>query len=118
MKVLVDTSVWIGHLRLSNNELIDLLQERRVLIHSAVVGELACGHISKREQFLNDLFLLPKAIEASPLEVIKFINDHKLYGKGLGWIDVQLLTSAILSEATLMTLDKRLQRYSEMIIKS
>jgi predicted nucleic acid-binding protein len=105
---LIDTSVWIHHFRSSAPELVDLLSQRRVLIHSAVMGELACGNLPSRNQVISDLQLLPKAKEAEPEEVLKLLNERQLYGKGLGWVDLQLLASALLSDAILFTYDKRL----------
>ena len=82
---LVDTSVWIDHLRRPEETLLELLKDRRVLTHSAVIGELACGQIPKRDLFLTDLSLLPQVKEATSEEVLHLIDTHKLYGKGLGW---------------------------------
>jgi predicted nucleic acid-binding protein len=109
-RFLVDTSVWIDHLRSPSEQLIGLLKQRRALVHSAVVGELACGYLLNRNEFLSSLSRLPAAKEASPDDVLELIEKRKLYGKGLGWIDAQLIASAILSDVLLLTYDKRLNQ--------
>ena len=111
MRVLVDTSVWIEHLRAPQHELTNLLIGRTVLIHSAIIGELACGNLSKRKQFLADLQLLPRAVEATVEDSLLFLEQARLFGKGLGWIDIQLLVSAKLSNAEILTYDKSLKKY-------
>ena len=106
---LVDTSVWITHFRHPAKELIEHLEHRLVLTHSAVIGELACGSIPKRKIFLQDLLLLPRCQEASFEEVLQLIDQHHLFGIGLSWVDMQLLASALLSNAILLTHDKKLK---------
>jgi predicted nucleic acid-binding protein len=107
-RYVIDTSVWIEHLRKGEEQLAPLLRERRALTHSAVIGELACGLLPKRSQFLADLQLLPRAQEAATDEVLHLIEERRLFGKGLGWVDAQLVASALLSDACLLTHDKRL----------
>jgi len=109
MKTLVDTSVWIAHLKKASPELQELLAERSVLGHSAVIGELACGGIKNRDEFLGNLKVLPRAVEASHEEVLELIEIESLSGLGLGYIDVQLLASALISGVELLTFDKALQ---------
>lgn len=109
-KVLVDTSVWVRHLKSPYEDLISLLKSRRVLTHSAVIGELVCGGILYRENVFNDLLSLPRAAEASFEETIEFVRNHKLASKGLGWIDIQLLASAAVSDAEILSLDKKLMK--------
>lgn len=79
--------------------------------HTAVIGELACGHLPNRKQFLDDLQLLPRAKEATFVEALDFIERRKLFESGLGWVDIGLLASARLSDATVLTHDKRLKRF-------
>lgn len=109
---LVDTSVWIAHIRSPQAELVQLLTARCVLMHSTVIGELACGNLPMRHQFIQDLLLLPRAVEASAQEVLQLIERRRLYGKGLGWVDLQLLASASLSGSKILTYDKTLARFS------
>ena len=106
--VLVDTSVWIAHFREGQPLLADLLCEGLVLMHPFVTGELACGNLRNRRSVLSDLGQLPVAQRASDLEVMHLIDSHRLWGRGLGWIDVHLLAAAVLSNCRLWTLDRRL----------
>ena len=115
MKVLVDTSIWIDHINAANSELIDLLERRLVLIHSTVIGELACGNFKNRQQRMGDFKLLARASEATDDEVLEMIEFRKLYGKGLSWVDAQLLASAALSAAALWTADKNLRKLAAEI---
>ena len=97
--VLVDTSVWIAHLREVQSDLVDLLGDGLVLMHPFVAGELACGNLRKRAAMLADLAALPKATRASDDEVVRFVEDRKLWGRGLGWMDAHLLAAALISNA-------------------
>ena len=106
--VLVDTSVWISHLRDSNSYLEELLNEGIVLCHPFIMGELACGNIINRNEILSLLKSLPMANIAAHDEVLKFIEDRKLARKGLGYLDVHLLASSILSDSVIWSLDKKL----------
>jgi hypothetical protein len=106
--VLADTSVWIAHFREGQPVLADLLSDGLVLMHPFVVGELACGNLSRRTPILSDLTTLPVATRASDDEVMRLVEDRRLWSKGLGWIDAHLLASALLSHCRLWTLDKRL----------
>jgi predicted nucleic acid-binding protein len=108
--VLVDTSVWVKHLRDGEPVLGDLLEDGHVTCHPFVVGELACGNLKKRTEILGLLQTLPMALCAEHGEVLRFIEDHRLMAKGLGFIDMHLLASALLSGVQLWTLDKRLQQ--------
>jgi len=107
--VLVDTSVWISHLRFGEPRLAELLQEGLVLMHPAVMGELACGNLRKRQAFLSDLAELQGAVSASDEEALLFIESRKLWGRGIGWIDAHLLASSRLSDSFFWTLDERLK---------
>jgi len=106
--VLVDTSVWVDHLRRGNKLLAEHLQEARVLCHPFVIGELACGNLKHREEVLSLLFALPRVPVARDDEVLAFVETNRLMGRGLGWIDMHLLASTRLGHTTLWTLDKRL----------
>jgi predicted nucleic acid-binding protein len=107
--ILVDTSVWIDHLRKSNARLKALLGVGQVLVHSFVVGELALGNLRQRDVILRSLRDLPQAVSAGDGEVLGFIERNALFGLGIGYVDAQLLASARLSVALLWTHDKRLQ---------
>ncbi len=106
--ILVDTSVWIDHLRTGNRRLQALLGDVEVLTHPFVVGELACGARYNRDEVLSLLRVLPEADAAEHAEVMSFLERERLYGRGIGWIDAHLLASARLSDAPLWTLDRRL----------
>lgn len=113
--VLVDTSVWVEHLRKGNNHLAALLEESRAVCHSFVIGELACGNLKNREEILKLLKALDGAALAEHEEVMRFIETHELMGKGLGYIDMHLLASARLSQIPLWTLDKRLDEAASLL---
>jgi len=106
--ILVDTSVWVEHLRHGLPRLATLLQDGEVLIHPWVIGELACGTLSNRRQVLELLQGLPAATVASDAEVLLLIERDQLMGRGIGYIDVHLLASARLSHCCLWTQDRRL----------
>ena len=109
--ILVDTSIWIDHLRTGNNQLADLLTHSQVLAHPFVIGELACGYLRKREEILTLLNDLPQSPIASPAEALHFIEHNQLMGKGIGYIDVHLLAASALAESTLLwTADKQLKK--------
>lgn len=110
--VLVDTSVWVSHLSKGNAELEGLLNNGHVVCHPFIVGELACGNIKNRAVILSLIQALPIAIEAGHEEVMRFIEDYTLMGRGLGYIDIHLLASALLTRVPIWTLDKKLNEVS------
>jgi predicted nucleic acid-binding protein len=110
---LVDTSVWIEHFRQRTSDLTNLLLEGLVLTHPFVSGELACGNLKDRDEVLSDLNALPSVEVATDAEVLRLIEDRKLWGRGLGWVDIHLLASALLSRCRLWSADKRLQRVAD-----
>jgi hypothetical protein len=111
----VDTSVWVSHLREGNKELAELLDDGSVLCHPFIIGELACGNLKDRAVILSYLKLLPLSIEAEPEEVLSFIEDNRLMGQGLGYVDVHLITSAVLTGVSLWTFDKKLSQASNSL---
>lgn len=113
--ILVDSSIWIDHLRASNPKLESLLVARRVTMHPWVVGELACGNLAHREYRLDLLKLMPQATVASDDEVLFFIDKHGIAGKGIGYIDMHLLASAALGSLKIWTRDKRLGEVAELL---
>ena len=107
--ILVDTSVWVDHLRSGNARLAELLERGAVLGHPFVVGEIACGSLTDRGAILALLQHLPMAAVAEPEEVLVFLTRHKLHGKGIGYVDTHLLASTALTGGTkLWTRDRRL----------
>ena len=110
---LVDTSIWVDHLRRGNDELRVLLNSGEALCHPFIIGELACGSIGSRSEVLDLLKALPQSAIAEHDEVLHFLHEKRLYGRGLGWIDLHLLASASLSKAKLWTTDRELKRAAE-----
>jgi predicted nucleic acid-binding protein len=109
MMVLADTSIWIDHFRRSDLRLVQLLENGDIAMHPFVIGELLLGHVPKIVEMIDDLNTLPKAMVASPEEVLKFIADRKLPGSGIGYVDAHLLAAAALTPETFVwTRDKRL----------
>jgi len=108
--VLVDTSVWVQHLRQGSPALARLLNDGQVVCHSFVVGELACGNLRNRSEILVLLNSLPRAETATHEEILQFIDTNRLMGKGLGYVDIHLLASAVLTGVEFWTLDKRLRQ--------
>ncbi len=107
--ILVDTSVWVDHLRASDTALATLLDAAAVLAHPFVIGELALGNLRQREIVLNALSDLPRASVATDAEVLHFIDRHALSGRGIGYVDAHLLAAVRLTAAAeLWTKDKRL----------
>jgi hypothetical protein len=107
--ILVDTSVWVGHLRTGDKALTGLLDAGMVLAHPFVIGELALGNLRQRELVLGALSDLPPTNIATDAEVLHFIDRHALFGRGVGYIDIHLLAAVRLTAgAALWTHDQRL----------
>ena len=113
---IVDTSVWIDHLRHGDDELSTLLDEGMVLIHPYVLGEIACGSLAQRETVLGHLRHLPEAPLATESEVHHLLERHRLQGRGLGWIDLHLLASARLAAVPLVTRDRALREAAQSLL--
>ena len=113
--VLVDTSVWVAHLRATDAGLVDLLTDGEVACHPFIVGELACGNLKNRTEILSLLEALPMVAAAEQEEVLAFIEAHSLMGKGRGYVDVHLLASVALSRLPIWTLDKKLEQVADML---
>lgn len=109
--ILIDTSVWIDHLRQSDPALTDLLTQNQVLAHPFVIGELALGNARQTDNLIRWLSGLPQPVVASNQEVMHLIRREALAGSGIGFVDVHLLASTRLTPgATLWTRDKRLAK--------
>ena len=109
MTILADTSIWIDHLRSSNPHLSFLLDQGQIAIHPMVIGELACGNLPDRFNMLEHLEGLPQVSRATDVEVLFFIEQHQLMGKGIGYIDAHLLAATMFDrDARLWTRDRRL----------
>jgi predicted nucleic acid-binding protein len=107
--VLVDTSVWISHLQSGDTPLWRLLEEGKVILHPFIIGELACGNLKNRREIISLLKTLAGAVTAGHEEVLQFIEDQRLMGSGLGYVDVHLLASARLTAVPLWTNDRNLR---------
>ena len=111
MRVLADTSVWIDHFRSDNDQLAELLTAFSVVTHPFVVGELACGNLRNRAPVVEHLHRLPGTTVASDIEVLAFIENNRLMGRGIGYVDAHLLAAAALMDSALiLTRDRRLKR--------
>lgn len=109
--ILVDTSVWVDHLRSGNPVLSKLLEQNRVVMHPMVLGELACGSLQNRQQLMQLWQGLESLQAVNHDEALYFIEHNGLTGKGIGYVDVHLLASVALVAGTkLWTMDKRLSR--------
>ena len=109
--ILVDTSVWIDHLSVGEDRLDALLNGGRVMAHPFVIGELACGNIHNRAEVLKLLKNLPQAPVASQEEMLFFIDNNKLMGRGIGFIDAHLMAATAMADSSrIWTRDKRLER--------
>jgi predicted nucleic acid-binding protein len=112
--ILVDTSIWIDHFRSTDLALSRALQDGRVLVHPFVLGELALGMIAVRDVALTYLSQLPAPPTAAPAEILDLIERRRLHGSGIGYVDVHLLASTLLSPgARLWTHDRRLADLAE-----
>ncbi len=110
--ILVDTSVWVNHLRKGSDELVSLLQGVEVATHPFIIGELSCGNLRNRKTILELLTELPRVTIAEHEEVRELVESRKLMGSGIGWLDAHLLASALLSRTPLWTADKKLRSLS------
>jgi predicted nucleic acid-binding protein len=108
--ILTDSSVWIQFFRAGDRELRTLLEEGRVVMHDFVLGELACGNLRDRGRTIADLRLLPRIAAATTDETLSLIANHRLHGRGLGWIDAHLLAAALLARCEIYTRDRALAK--------
>jgi predicted nucleic acid-binding protein len=112
--ILVDSSVWIDYLRHGNGRLAALLVKSEVWTHPFVIGELACGNLANRSELLMLMSNLPRLVTATEDEVLFYIEQHRLMGRGIGYIDAHLLAaSALASPVRLWTRDRRLARVAD-----
>ena len=108
--ILVDTSIWVDHLRAGDDDLATALERALVFTHPFVVGELACGRMRDRDDVLGLLRSLPVGPVATDDEALQYIDFHQLMGRGIGYVDVHLLASAALADGMrLWTRDRRLE---------
>ena len=115
MVILVDTSVWVNHLRKKDLHLSALLDEAVIAVHPFILGELALGHLKKRREILTLLHALPEAPVVSQKELLHFIEKQRLSGAGIGFVDAHLLASSELMRGMLWTADKHLWRAADKL---
>ncbi len=116
--ILADSSIWITHLRSCDEGLNRLLDKGRVVIHPYIVGELACGSLRNRQEILRFMNALPQVPVVSHGEVMDFIDSRKLMSKGIGYVDMHLLASAVIAQAKIWTSDKRLEQIAREMGKA
>lgn len=110
MRVLVDSSVWVGHFKQRNDHLVALLEAGVVVCHPYIVGELACGTPPARKAIIGMLSELESAPVAAQDELLAMMDVRQLYGRGCGYVDMSLLAAALLSDKiSIWTLDKRFE---------
>ena len=108
--ILADTSVWVEHFRRGSPRLRELLEAGEIAMHPMILGELACGNLARRAGTLRLLQRLPSIPQLTDPVVLETIEVRRLRAKGIGWIDAHLLAAALVSGATLWTLDQRLAK--------
>ena len=113
--VLVDTSIWVVHLRQGSRQLEKLLSDAEVICHPFIIGELACGNLKNRNEIISLLQSLPMAPTIEFDEFLFFIDRNHLMGKGVGFVDVHLLASAQLVGVPLWTADKKLKSSADQL---
>jgi predicted nucleic acid-binding protein len=111
--VLVDTNIWINHFRKTDTDLVAILNVGSAACHPFIIGELAAGNLKNRIEILNLFQSLPSTLVVEPNEYLEFVESRKLMGKGLGFVDIHILASAILSGVPLWTGDKRLAKAAD-----
>jgi len=113
--VLVDTSIWVAHLRQGRRQLEKMLMDAEVMCHPFIIGDLACGNLKNRNEIISLLQSLPMAPTIEFEEILFFINQNYMMGKGVGFVDVHLLASAQLAGVLLWTADKRLKASADQL---
>ena len=113
--ILVDTSIWVSHLRQSSRQLEKLLMNAEVMCHPFIIGELACGNLKNRNEIISLLQSLPMAPTVEFDEFLFFIDRNHMMGKGVGFVDVHLLASAQLAGVLLWTADKELKSSADQL---
>ena len=111
MRVLIDTSIWIDHLKNNNTLASKVLTDEKddILVHSMIICELMLGGVKKDSELMVLFESQDKAVEASSEETIAFVENNAIFGRGIGYVDSCLLASCILSDAAILTLDKKLE---------
>ncbi len=111
--ILADTSIWIDYLRGKNDRLAQYIQQDELVIHSMVIGELALGSFKNRQKLLKSCARLPLISTVNHEDVMKFIDEFSLMGKGIGWVDANLLASVYQDSAKIWTRNNRLNAIAQ-----
>lgn len=112
--ILVDTSIWIDHLRTGDAHLTALLSEMKVAMHPMILGELACGNLQDRQTLMVLWRNLPQLTVVTDAEALYYLDQNRCWGRGIGYIDLHLLAAVALSaQASLWTRDKRLRKTAQ-----
>ncbi len=107
--------MWVDHLRRGDALLAGLLEAGEVSSHPFVIGELACGRLTRRREILGWLAALPATPLADHGEILEFVDRHALGGRGIGWVDAHMLASAALARTALWTRDRALHRVARSL---
>ena len=111
MRILVDTNVWIDHLRTTDPVLVDLLERDQVCVHQSVLTELALGNLKDRSIFLGALERLIIVRNVDDQGVLHFVEERRLWGRGLSAVNAALLASVVVTPGvSLWTRDKGLRQ--------
>lgn len=113
--IFVDTSIWVNHFARGEPALAQLLLDGLVFSHPFVVGELACGNLRRRSETIRLLSTLPQTPIAEHDEVLGMLERHRLWGRGIGWVDGHLLASARLAGVPIWTSDRILSSIAQTL---
>lgn len=114
--IVIDSCVWIDHLRHGSGHLVELLSEQRAVHHPCVIAELALGSLARRQHFIALLGALPVIEPVSDSDLLSAIDEHALHGTGIGYVDAQLIASTLATAgASLWSSDKRLTAQAERL---
>jgi len=111
--VVVDTNVWVHHWQDHNSQLMDMLADGELWTHPIVIGELSMGNLRNREKILWDLTRLGRPALATDAETRQMVEARRLWGRGVGWNDVKILASVVISDCLLWTGDRRLMEIAD-----
>ena len=114
--IILDTSVWIEHLK-CNQEFFpktsQLLESGEILAVECIFGELLQGVKSRKEKEIIKNFwkYLPKKYyENIIIEAGEYSAENKLIDNGVGLIDAIILMHAKRSNSKIWTLDNKFSR--------
>jgi hypothetical protein len=114
-KLLADTSAWIEHLKGTTEKVSQAAQDENIelVTHPMILAELALGGITNNSEVMKNLRELKALGTVSDLELLEFIDTRGIRGKGIGYVDVNLLVSCVLEDAGLLSFDRKLNETAE-----